>query len=148
MKQQSITTWKQWLSAQWHMDVDVTSEQETELTALCKSVGRGEFEQCTAIVASANEPSRSVRYLITTVNNRKVGSSPSSAPPSPVTTKKDHRTAYIYHRCNGCGFVNKVRRDVLESNRGKVMKCGGIVCNTSWMVDDVIKNYERETGNV
>lgn len=143
MTQQTKKTWSQWLSEQWHIDVTVTPEQGAELTKIYKSIGRGEFDHCVALVASANEPSRSVRYLIGIINNRKIGTTPKA-----ITPKSTARVPYVYHRCDDCNFINKVRKDVLDSKRGNVMRCGGDQCNTSWMVDDVLAKYERETGNV
>lgn len=132
--------WKTVLSTRWHMDVVVTDEQKKELSSLLYTVGVHEMYVCIDIVGSASETSRSIRYLVGVIRNRQ-----KEVPTKPIKSKDVARPSYIYQRCDVCWFVNKVRRDQLESKRGKAMQCGGIDCNNTWLVDDVLKQHEGTT---
>lgn len=134
------------LSTQWHIELDVTNEQRVELMKLLYEIGINEMMVCIAIVASANQPSRSVRYLIGVIKNRQK-TIPAATPIKPKQSSDVARPVWIYHRCTTCYFPNKVRKDVLERQRGKVMRCGGPDCATQWNVNEVLNQYERATSN-
>ena len=142
------TTWEQYLSAAWNVDVTITPEQRDTLNRMTRECGNDEMAECVGIVATANEPSRTVRYLLGVINRRKEQQQPDAPAPAASPVKKSTAPAYVFKRCAGCLFVNKVRRDVLERNRGRVMKCGGVGCTTQWPVDDIIKAIEGHQHGV
>jgi hypothetical protein len=134
---QAFDNWNAVLSEKWHVDVIITDDQQNELSTMLYTIGVAEMNACIDIVANANEPSRTVRYLIGVIKNR-TNEQPRRAS-GPVKTKQQTAGAYIYHRCAKCLFINRVRRDLMEQHRGKTMRCGGVECNQQWRVDDILK---------
>ena len=123
------------LHDQWDVELQITKDQESELHSLLYTIGVQEMNDCIEIVSKANIAARSVRYLMGVIKRRQQEKAKS---PSPTMAQ-----TYVYHRCDVCCFVNKVRRDVLQRNVGKGLRCGGVDCNMQWKVEDLLKQYER-----
>lgn len=140
---QAFDDWPALLSSKWSIDVEITGEQQDELASLLYTIGVAEMYACIDIVAKANEPARTVRYLLGVIKNR-TNEQPRRTSGPVKAHKNANAGTYIYHRCAKCLFINRVRRDLLESNRGKAMRCGGVECNQQWRVDDILKQYAKD----
>ena len=142
--EQDTNTWSAYLSRKWDVEITTNHEQDEDLERLFHAIGRVEFDECVDIVANANEHSRSVRYLIGVINRRRDGSARRTGPVNASPVKKQPAASlHVYVRCEQCQFVNRVRRDVMNANRSKVMKCGGVECTNQWPVNELMQRNER-----